>query len=62
MLKKLLFMLALCPALSAAQPNFVMVFIDDMGWGDFSCFGNKTRRRRTSTASRRRASALSSSM
>lgn len=22
-------------------PNFVMVFIDDMGWGDFSCFGNK---------------------
>jgi uncharacterized sulfatase len=24
-----------------AQPNIVMVFIDDMGWGDFSCFGNK---------------------
>ncbi len=24
-----------------AKPNFVMVFIDDMGWGDFSCFGNK---------------------
>ncbi len=23
------------------QPNIVMVFIDDMGWGDFSCFGNK---------------------
>lgn len=23
-----------------ARPNFVMVFIDDMGWGDFSCFGN----------------------
>lgn len=22
-------------------PNFVIVFIDDMGWGDFSCFGNK---------------------
>lgn len=21
-------------------PNFVVVFIDDMGWGDFSCFGN----------------------
>ncbi len=41
MLKKLFFMLALCPALFAAQPNFVMVFIDDMGWGDFSCFGNK---------------------
>lgn len=23
------------------RPNFVMVFIDDMGWGDFSCFGNQ---------------------
>lgn len=22
-------------------PNFVVVFIDDMGWGDFSCFGNR---------------------
>lgn len=21
-------------------PNIVLVFIDDMGWGDFSCFGN----------------------
>jgi uncharacterized sulfatase len=26
---------------SAAPPNLVMIFIDDMGWGDFSCFGNK---------------------
>lgn len=40
MFKKLLFLLALCPFLSAAPPNIVMVFIDDMGWGDFSCFGN----------------------
>ena len=24
----------------AAQPNVVVVLIDDMGWGDFSCFGN----------------------
>ena len=24
-----------------AQPNMVLVFIDDMGWGDFSCFGNQ---------------------
>lgn len=24
----------------ADKPNFVLVFIDDMGWGDFSCFGN----------------------
>ena len=23
-----------------AKPNVVVVFIDDMGWGDFSCFGN----------------------
>jgi uncharacterized sulfatase len=22
------------------KPNVVLVFIDDMGWGDFSCFGN----------------------
>ena len=28
-----------CPAKSS-QPNMVLVFIDDMGWGDFSCFGN----------------------
>lgn len=26
------------------RPNIVMVFIDDMGWGDFSCFGNKDAR------------------
>ncbi len=25
----------------AAPPNVVVVLIDDMGWGDFSCFGNK---------------------
>lgn len=26
---------------SPSRPNIVMVFIDDMGWGDFSCFGNR---------------------
>ncbi len=25
---------------SGRVPNIVLVFIDDMGWGDFSCFGN----------------------
>ncbi len=27
-------------AATPVKPNIVMVFIDDMGWGDFSCFGN----------------------
>lgn len=27
-------------AADARRPNFVFVLIDDMGWGDFSCFGN----------------------
>ncbi len=26
---------------AAERPNIVVVFIDDMGWGDFSCFGNR---------------------
>ena len=28
-------------SLAADRPNIVLVFIDDMGWGDFSCFGNE---------------------
>jgi uncharacterized sulfatase len=28
-------------AAEPSRPNIVMVFIDDMGWGDFSCFGNR---------------------
>ena len=26
---------------AAKKPNIILVFIDDMGWADFSCFGNK---------------------
>lgn len=39
-----LFSLAVClPNVNgeASRPNIIVVFIDDMGWGDFSCFGNK---------------------
>ena len=25
---------------AAERPNVLLVFVDDMGWGDFSCFGN----------------------
>jgi len=37
-----LFLLAAgLPVFSKERPNIVLFFIDDMGWGDFSCFGNK---------------------
>ena len=40
-----LFLIVLATSLHAApKPNFVMVFIDDMGWGDLSCFGNSAAR------------------
>lgn len=29
------------PAVAAERPNIIVVLLDDMGWGDFSCFGNK---------------------
>lgn len=42
LIRKALCMLILSQVLApgADKPNFIMVFIDDMGWGDFSCFGN----------------------
>ena len=37
----LLFLSFFVIQIQADRPNIVLVFIDDMGWGDFSCFGNK---------------------
>lgn len=36
----LLFAWSVDGAEKTGRPNIIMVFIDDMGWGDFSCFGN----------------------
>ena len=36
-----LFVALAAPLMAAEKPNIVVVLIDDMGWGDFSCFGNK---------------------
>ena len=41
---KCLFFIAIllsCLHAKEKQPNIIVIFIDDMGWGDFSCFGNK---------------------
>ncbi len=44
-MKSLLLLAALAgfaaAAPSPARPNIVLLLIDDMGWGDFSCFGNQ---------------------
>lgn len=37
----LLLLSIVAPTARAAQPNIVVVFIDDMGWSDLSCFGGQ---------------------
>lgn len=34
------FLLAVLPVSAASKPNIIIVLVDDMGWADFSCFGN----------------------
>ncbi|MCL4195170.1 MAG: sulfatase-like hydrolase/transferase, partial [Thermoguttaceae bacterium] len=36
----LIVLLTALPLTAAERPNIVVIFIDDMGWGDLSCFGN----------------------
>lgn len=47
-MKKIVFLTLHCLLLSLAllnaeaqKPNIILLFIDDMGWADFSCFGNE---------------------
>lgn len=40
LLLTLLFAVTSGTLIAADRPNFIMLLIDDMGWGDFSCFGN----------------------
>lgn len=41
LLAPLLLAASLLSSQAATRPNVILVFIDDMGWGDFSCFGNQ---------------------
>jgi arylsulfatase A-like enzyme len=36
----LVLLLALCPAVPAAQPNVVFIYADDLGFGDLACHGH----------------------
>lgn len=35
-------LLLACGSVQAAEPNFVVIFCDDLGYGDLSCFGHPT--------------------
>ena len=48
--------------MSASRPNIILVFIDDMGWGNFSCFGNESAKTPHIDRLAKGGSALSSSM
>jgi hypothetical protein len=61
-LTALVFLYALCPSLSAAPPNVLLIITDDQGYGDFSIHGNRTCKRRTSTSWAHMACSLSASM
>ncbi|HBJ85142.1 MAG TPA: arylsulfatase [Verrucomicrobiales bacterium] len=40
-MRLILFLFALCPSLFAAQPNFLLVMADDLGFSDLGCYGSE---------------------